>query len=332
MMKEAKKNMKISKKGEGVPNLLEYVRFDERYDSEECETTTLYFAAAREILNGFFNESFPEAVSAEISIEFPTDHIEANYASVCMSPTRCNNEMFEDYDWRDVDLPYGDIEKLIDLALIQEVSIYRVEILGKRLLIESNNEYAAKKFACKYSFEEFGMGFTTDVFDVKKLSNEEVEKEYEFYKLQWMLDHQRTLPELIENLQSVRMELDSDSRLDEFTTDLYVLEEFESSGFSGGELWSSYAEWLDNEIIREVTMNSKTGYFKCICDYIEDGERYWEKGNLYSFHKHKYTSPHTNKERFYYDVETELGTWGGVGIGCLIDEEELHEYFIEIWK
>ena len=127
--------------------------------------------------------------------------------------------------------------------------IYRVKILDTRLLIEADNENEARGIACDYFYEECGLSFTTELFWVKELTNKELEREYEYYRLQWMIDHNRTLPELIKNLQSVRMELDSNDLLDEFTSDIDVLEEFEEIGFSEGELWCCYNEWLDNEII-----------------------------------------------------------------------------------
>ena len=52
----------------------------------------------------------------EISIEFPTEHIEANYADICVSPTREYENGREDDDWYDVDIPYDEIEELIKLA------------------------------------------------------------------------------------------------------------------------------------------------------------------------------------------------------------------------
>ncbi len=91
--------------------------FDERYDSEEYETTTLYFIAPKEMLKTFIpTTNYPEAISMEISIEFPREHIEALYADVCVSPTRKVEGGTEDYDWCDIDLPYNDIEELIKLA------------------------------------------------------------------------------------------------------------------------------------------------------------------------------------------------------------------------
>lgn len=84
------------------------IKFEEKVISEEYETTTLYFIAPKEILNG----KYPEAERGEISIEFPTNNPEASYASVMFSPTKDG----VDYDWFDVDLSYDEIEKLINLA------------------------------------------------------------------------------------------------------------------------------------------------------------------------------------------------------------------------
>ena len=93
------------------------IKFDERYDSKEYGTTTLYFIAPKEMLKRFIpTNDYPEAVSMEISIEFPTEHIEANCADVCVSPTREIDGMSEDYDWYDVDISYDEIEELIKLA------------------------------------------------------------------------------------------------------------------------------------------------------------------------------------------------------------------------
>lgn len=90
------------------------IEFDERYNDEEEGMTTLYFTAPKEMLDG----DYPEAVSMEISIELPTDNMEARYASVEFSPTRYlgEDDGYEDYDWYDVEMPNEKIEELIDLA------------------------------------------------------------------------------------------------------------------------------------------------------------------------------------------------------------------------
>lgn len=89
------------------------VKFDERYENDEYKTVTLYFIAPKEWLNGVF----PEAIQAEISIEYPVEHPEAEYASAMMSPTcKDENGNFEDYDWFDIELTPSEIEAMINLA------------------------------------------------------------------------------------------------------------------------------------------------------------------------------------------------------------------------
>ncbi|MDD6483999.1 MAG: hypothetical protein PUF72_05430 [Clostridiales bacterium] len=93
------------------------IKFDERCVNKELDTTTFYFIAPKEMLKTFITaEDYPEAISMEISVELPTNHMESNDASVCVSPTRENEWGMEDYDWYDVDLPYDEIDELISLA------------------------------------------------------------------------------------------------------------------------------------------------------------------------------------------------------------------------
>ena len=97
--------------------LYKRIKFDERYDSKEYGTTTLYFIAPKEMLKNFIPKNdYPEAISMEISIEFPTEHIESNYAYVCVSPTKEDENGTVDYDWCDADISYDEIEELIKLS------------------------------------------------------------------------------------------------------------------------------------------------------------------------------------------------------------------------
>ena len=90
------------------------IKFDEKYDDEEYGSTTLYFIAPKEMLQG----KYPEAESMEISIEFPTGYPEARCANVEFSPTKYDeeNDCYTDYEWFDANMSYEDIEALIDLA------------------------------------------------------------------------------------------------------------------------------------------------------------------------------------------------------------------------
>ena len=92
------------------------IKFEERYDSEDYGTTTLYFIAPKEMLYEFNIPEYSDAISMEISIEFPTNHIEAAYGECCISPTVEIDGGTSDIDWRDIDLPYDEIEELIKLA------------------------------------------------------------------------------------------------------------------------------------------------------------------------------------------------------------------------
>lgn len=81
------------------------VELEEKYVSEEYGTTTLYFIVPKEMLI----ESYPEAESTEISIEFPTSIPHSEYATVMISPTKDGL----DYDWCDKEFTDDDVEKLI---------------------------------------------------------------------------------------------------------------------------------------------------------------------------------------------------------------------------
>lgn len=97
-----------------IPFDISLVKFEERFDSEEYNSSTLYFIAPKEWLG----DSYPEAVHSEISVEYPFDFIpEANTATVMMSPTIVDEDgNSEDYDWFDIDLSFSDIEALLSLA------------------------------------------------------------------------------------------------------------------------------------------------------------------------------------------------------------------------
>lgn len=89
------------------------VILEDRYKSNEYETMTLYFIAPKEWLDGFY----PDAVHAEISVEYPLNCPEASAATVMVSPTRdLGEDGYEDYDWNDLELSPSDIETLIGMA------------------------------------------------------------------------------------------------------------------------------------------------------------------------------------------------------------------------
>ena len=93
--------------------------FDEAYVSDEHDTTTYYFTAPKSMLDRIFKPGkYPEAIAMEISIEVPTDRQEPCEAEVSISPTMEDGDGgTTDYDWTDVDLPYEEIEFLLNLGI-----------------------------------------------------------------------------------------------------------------------------------------------------------------------------------------------------------------------
>ena len=92
------------------------------YINDAYGTTTLYFTAPLHSLTVAIGErmklEYPEAEDMTISLEFPTGHSEACDTTVCYSPTIYDpeEEAYTDCDWRDVDMPYEDVEKLFEVA------------------------------------------------------------------------------------------------------------------------------------------------------------------------------------------------------------------------
>ena len=97
-----------------IDDYIAHIELEDKYVSDTYGTTTLYFSAPKELLNS----EYPEAVSAEISVEFPTDHPEACLAGVEISPTEYDEEgdAYTDYEWLSVDMAYEDIERLMNMA------------------------------------------------------------------------------------------------------------------------------------------------------------------------------------------------------------------------
>ncbi len=131
------------------------IKFDERVDSTAYGTTTLYFKAPKKYLHG----KYPEASSCEISVEFPFGKAEAAQASVEFSPTMSDDAGDTDYEWFDVDLPYDEIEELIDIGL--KASKTDVEFkfiinddIDSTVCYKATYETSAQAFAFAYQYSE----------------------------------------------------------------------------------------------------------------------------------------------------------------------------------
>ena len=65
---------------------------------------------------------------------------------------------------------------------------------------------------------------------------------YEKYQLQWMIDHDYSLDDLIKSISEYGVDCQGDYAMEPEL--FWQLEK--DSGF-GGEIWACYAEWLENE-------------------------------------------------------------------------------------
>lgn len=76
---------------------------------------TIYFVGDKSLLKTLIpNKSYPEAISTTLSLAFPLNNIDAEYASVGVSPTKEVEQGVEDYDWVDIDLPINEINLLLE--------------------------------------------------------------------------------------------------------------------------------------------------------------------------------------------------------------------------
>ena len=88
--------------------------FEEAYESELYQTTTLYFTGAKSLLKDEYND----AEFSIISVEFPNNNREANPCMVMISPAKYDEEKGEyiDYDWFDYSIPYDEIENFLNCS------------------------------------------------------------------------------------------------------------------------------------------------------------------------------------------------------------------------
>ena len=94
---------------------LKGIRYEEAYMDTEFDILTLYFTAPKEFMG--ISKKYPDAVSTEISIEFPGNHVEPAFATAMISPTRGEGCGLYDYEWSDIDFPYEMIDKMIAIYL-----------------------------------------------------------------------------------------------------------------------------------------------------------------------------------------------------------------------
>lgn len=89
------------------------IQYEDKWNRDDGDTL-MYFNAPRDMLGS----QYPEAESATLCVEFPTDRPYVHNAVVSISPCRWfeDEESFSDYDWNDIDLPDEEIAELMTLA------------------------------------------------------------------------------------------------------------------------------------------------------------------------------------------------------------------------
>lgn len=94
------------------------VRFEEMVDSHSI--TTLFFDAPLPVLQQLLQfREYPDAVSADLSIHFPTDTPSPSECICRISPVCEMPDGWESYDWTDIVLTDEEIEFLFNLAGIK---------------------------------------------------------------------------------------------------------------------------------------------------------------------------------------------------------------------
>lgn len=93
------------------------MKFEERVDNEVAQETILYFKVSNEVLEEYTGRTYPDAVSAEVSLTFPLNDLDLEKMNASISPTRYDEEWdaYEEYDWTDVELSEDEVAQLMEL-------------------------------------------------------------------------------------------------------------------------------------------------------------------------------------------------------------------------
>ena len=96
---------------------------------------------------------------------------------------------------------------------------------------------------CCMIVRDFEISSSKGELTIDKLAQGEHEMtRYEKYQLQWMIDHDYSLDDLIKSISEYGVDCQGDYAME---PELFWQWE-KDSGF-GGEIWACYAEWLENE-------------------------------------------------------------------------------------
>lgn len=162
--------------------LLGKMIFEEQFSGDEEMDSTFYFVGDKELLKEFPLPDYPEATAATLALSFAAtnNNPEAREVSVQISPaTEEDDGSLLDYDWRDIELDYSEIEKLLDRELNSRpyllVSVCEGEILTERFRYLEDAHYCMIEEMCKASRIAI-----EDLPDKKECEDEDYEYGYSY--------------------------------------------------------------------------------------------------------------------------------------------------------
>lgn len=94
-----------------------------------------------------------------------------------------------------------------------------------------------------YDYDDFRSELISEFLEVD-INSQELEKEYEKFKLQWLIDHGFSLKDIIREMDKNATE--HYETLEEHCSCEEAFEEFEENGFCG-MIYPCYNEWLEND-------------------------------------------------------------------------------------
>ena len=95
--------------------IMKSIEYESR--SEDNGITTFFFEAPKELIKDCYplRNNFKNAVKAEISIEVPSDNIDASLAVVSLAAVvKEDNEL--EYYWEDIEIPREETASLLKMA------------------------------------------------------------------------------------------------------------------------------------------------------------------------------------------------------------------------
>ena len=109
------------------------VKFEEAYDNTPFEEHTLYFIAPKDLVK----DKHPEADHSTISLELRT-------RTTMISPTKNGT----DYDWYDIELDNGTIDRLIALYILYKKSKKRTKTMTNTFIICNSEDEIKSNMSC----------------------------------------------------------------------------------------------------------------------------------------------------------------------------------------